>query len=80
MIQSGYPNTEYHGPMLVEIRREVGDILGKSYRQFYHYSYLFYFFITIICNDVSSSNWMKYSFKVLVSIDALKLATFTLKA
>ena len=28
MIQSGYPNTEYHGPMLVEIRREVGDILG----------------------------------------------------
>ena len=75
MIQSGYPNTEYHGPMLVEIRREVGDILGKRHKQFYHYSYMF----LIICNDVSSSNWIKYSFKVLVSIDALKLATFILK-
>ena len=29
MIQSGYANNDYHGPMLVEIRREVGDILGK---------------------------------------------------
>ena len=35
MIQSGYPNTEYHGPMLVEIRREVGDILGKTFRLIY---------------------------------------------
>ena len=28
MLQLGYNHTEHHGPMLVEIRREVGDILG----------------------------------------------------
>ena len=29
MVQPRYSNTDYHGSILVEIRREIGDILGE---------------------------------------------------
>ena len=41
MIQAGYTNSEYHGPMLVEIRREVGDILGNYKMRIQMYEHYF---------------------------------------
>ena len=77
MVQPRYSNTDYHGSILVEIRREIGDILGEI-RNIFINDNIFIFPYELKHSSVLSI--VKFLLiQDLVSIDVLKQEIFTLK-
>ena len=75
MVQPRYSNTDYHGSILVEIRREIGDILGEI-RNIFINDNIFIFKL----KHSSVLSIVKFLLiQDLVSIDVLKQEIFTLK-